>query len=81
MVAQHIKPGLRIAVLLVVSLSFFSCAKKSYIDVDYQLPAVGDTLTGRTVFVETRDARSDTQIFNARAQEKFYTLPGCLPWR
>jgi len=76
MVAQHFKSGLRMAVLLLVSLSLFSCAKKSYIDVDYQLPAVGDTLTGRTVFVETRDARSDTQIFNARAQKQFKYFTG-----
>lgn len=76
MVAQHFKPGLRMAFLLLVSLSLFSCAKKSYIDVDYQLPAVGDTLTGRTVFVETRDTRSDTRIFNARAQDKFKYFTG-----
>jgi hypothetical protein len=76
MVAQHFKSGLKMAVLLLVSLSLFSCAKKSYIEVDYQLPAVGDTLMGRTVFVETRDTRSDTQIFNARAQEKFKTFTG-----
>lgn len=76
MIVLRFQPGLRLAVLLLLSLSFFSCAKKSYIDVDYQLPVVADTLKGRTVFVETRDTRSDTQIFNKRAQEKFKTFTG-----
>ncbi|WP_319526547.1 hypothetical protein [uncultured Desulfosarcina sp.] len=76
MAVQHFKPGLKMAVLLLASLFFFSCAKKSYIDVDYQLPAVGDTLSGRTVFVETRDARTDTEIFNTRAKESFKYFTG-----
>lgn len=76
MIVLRIKPGLHLAVWLLLSLSFFSCAKKSYIDVDYRLPVVEDALKGRTVFVETRDTRSDTQIFNARAQEKFKTFTG-----
>jgi len=76
MIVLRFKPGLSLAVLLLLSLNFFSCAKKSYIDVDYQLPAVGDTLTGRTVFIETRDIRSDPQIFNTRAKESFKYFTG-----
>jgi hypothetical protein len=67
---------LKMAILLLVATLCFSCAKKSYIDVDYRLPATADTLTGRTVFVETRDLRSDSEIFNKRAKEKFEHFTG-----
>jgi hypothetical protein len=36
-----------------------------------------DTLTGRTVFIETLDLRSDTEIFNKRAKKNSSTLPAC----
>ena len=74
---------LKMAILLLVATLCFSCAKKSYMDVDYRLPATADTLTGRTVFVETRDLRSDTEIFNKRAKENLSILPACslFPWK
>jgi hypothetical protein len=63
-------------ILLLVVVWCWSCAKKSYIDVDYRLPIVEGTLAGKTVFVETRDLRSGTEIFNPRAKEKFKAFTG-----
>jgi len=67
---------LKMTILLLVATLCFSCAKKSYIDVDYRLPATADSLTGRTVFLETRDLRSETEIFNKRAKENFEHFTG-----
>ncbi len=67
---------LKMTILLLVATLCFSCAKKSYIDVDYRLPATADSLTGRTVFIETRDLRSETEIFNKRAKENFEHFTG-----
>ncbi|MBC2713003.1 MAG: hypothetical protein HGJ94_19015 [Desulfosarcina sp.] len=67
---------LKMTILLLVTTGCFSCAKKSYIDVDYRLPSAADTLAGRTVFVETRDLRNDTEIFNKRAKNKFKYFTG-----
>ena len=67
---------LKMTLLGLVAMGCFSCAKKSYIDVDYRLPSAADTLTGRTVFIETRDLRSDTELFNKRAKEKFKHFTG-----
>ena len=67
---------LKMTILLLVATLCFSCAKKSYIDVDYRLPAPADSLTGRTVFLETRDLRSETEIFNKRAKENFEHFTG-----
>lgn len=68
--------GMNVALLLVVAAMVFSCAKKSYIDVNYRLPTAADTLPGRSVFVETRDHRSETEIFNERAKEQFKHFTG-----
>jgi hypothetical protein len=62
--------------LLLMVVACFACAKKSYIDVDYRLPSDAGTLAGRTVFFETRDLRSDTEIFNKRANENFKHFTG-----
>jgi uncharacterized lipoprotein YajG len=67
---------LTLPILVVVLMGCLACAKKSYIDVDYRLPPAADTLAGRTVFVETRDLRSDTQIFNRRAKADFEDFTG-----
>ena len=40
---------LKMTMLLLVATLCFSCAKKSYIDVDYRLPATADSLTGRKI--------------------------------
>jgi len=76
MVLKIVNVCLKVAILLLVATIGSSCAKKSYIDVDYRLPSSADTLAGRTVFVETRDLRSDTEIFNKRAKEKFKNFTG-----
>lgn len=76
MIPNKAKTGLRAMVLGLVMLGCCACAKKSYIDVDYRLPSAVNTLAGRTVFVETRDLRSDREIFNPRAKEKFEYFTG-----
>jgi len=68
--------GLKMLIVVMVCASCCACAKKTYIDVDYHLPSVADTLTGRMVFIETRDLRSDTEIFNKRAKDKFKHFTG-----
>jgi hypothetical protein len=65
-----------LVVVVIVATGCWACAKKTYIDVDYQLPSVAETLPGRVVFVETRDLRSDTEIFNKRAKDKFEHFTG-----
>ena len=67
---------LKIVVPLLVAAVFLSCAKKSYIDVDYRLPSPADTLPGRTVQVVTIDQRNDGEIFDPRAKEKFKHFTG-----
>ncbi len=67
---------LKTTMILLMASGCFSCAKKSYIDVDYHLPAATDALAGRTVFVETRDLRGDKEIFNPAAKEKFEYFTG-----
>jgi hypothetical protein len=76
MVLKIVNVCLKMTILLLAATLCFSCAKKSYIDVDYRLPATADTLTGRTVFVESRDLRNNTEIFNKRAKEKFEHFTG-----
>jgi hypothetical protein len=68
--------GFNVAILFVVAAMMFSCAKKSYIDVNYRLPTAADTLAGRRVFVETRDLRPDKEIFDSRAKKKFEYFTG-----
>ena len=76
MALKIVSMRLKITILLLVATLSFSCTKKSYIDVDYRLPLAADTLAGRTVFIETRDLRSDMEIFNRRAKEKFGHFTG-----
>lgn len=57
-------------------VTFVACAKKPYIDIDYRLPPTSGTLPGRTVFIESQDLRTDTQIFNERAKEQFENFTG-----
>ncbi len=76
MVGNRIRTGLFLAILLWLAACMFSCAKKSYIDVNYRLPAATNTLKDRVVFVETRDHRVQTEIFNKRAKEQFKYFTG-----
>ncbi len=73
---KNVKMVLKMMVILLVATISCSCAKKPYIDVDYRLPSAADTLAGKTVFVETRDHRSDPEIFNKRASENFEHFTG-----
>jgi hypothetical protein len=57
-------------------LGCFACGNKSYINVAYHLPATTGSLAGRTVYIETRDLRSGTEIFNAAAKEHFKHFTG-----
>jgi len=76
MAVKRTNTVLNMAMILLVAALVFSCAKKSYIDVAYRLPATADTLAGRSVFIETRDHRSETEIFNKRAKEQFKHFTG-----
>ena len=76
MAVKRTKTGLSMAMIVMAAAMIFSCAKKSYIDVAYRLPTPVDTLAGRTVFVETRDHRSETEIFNKRAKKQFKHFTG-----
>jgi hypothetical protein len=76
MVPKSVNRWFNLLVFLMVATGCCACAKKTFIDIDYQLPSVAETLTGRTVFVETRDTRNDTEIFNKRAKDKFEHFTG-----
>ena len=76
MALKSVNVFLKMTILLLMATLCFSCAKKSYIDVDYRLPATADSLTGRTVFLETRDLRRETEIFNKRAKKNFEHFTG-----
>jgi hypothetical protein len=69
-------PGLVKVLVLGMVLGWVACGNKSYINVTYHLPAATDTLPGRTVYIETRDLRSGTEIFNAAAKEHFNHFTG-----
>ena len=73
---MSLKGYVNLTILLLLATGCCSCAKQSYINVDYRLPSDTATLAGRTVFVETRDLRSDLAIFNKPAQEKFEDFTG-----
>lgn len=66
----------KVTITLMVVVGFAACAQKAYIDVDYRLPSGTDSLAGRTVFIETLDLRSDKEIFNKRANDKFEHFTG-----
>lgn len=71
-----VRASLKATLLIALVFIGSSCAKKTYIDVDYRLPAGTDTLAGRTVVVETLDMRSEPEIFDRRAKEKFQDFSG-----
>ncbi|MGD9311034.1 MAG: hypothetical protein PVG51_17955, partial [Desulfosarcina sp.] len=70
------KKCLKMVVPLMMALALIACSKKAYIDVDYRLPADTDALAGRTVTIETRDLRSEKEIFDKRAKEQFKYFTG-----
>jgi hypothetical protein len=76
MVSKITGMGFKIAVLTILVAGSFGCAHKSYIDVAYRLPPDAHSLTGRKGFIEIRDLRQDTDIFNLRAKDKFRNFNG-----
>jgi hypothetical protein len=59
-----------------LAISTASCAKKSYINVAYQLPAPSASLMGKKIRLEVKDLRSNTEIFGAPAKEEFKYFTG-----
>ena len=66
----------RLLVFGTVLACCWACSSQSYMNINYQLPVDAAVLTGRTVYVETRDLRSDTSVFNAAAKEEFKHFTG-----
>ena len=76
MIQRMVKTLLMVTVLGLSCLGWLACAKKTYIDINYRLPAAADTLAGRIVYVESNDLRNDPEIFNKRAKAKFEHFTG-----
>ena len=68
--------GVKLTLLSLMLVTTLSCAKKTIINVDYRLPDAAKTMAGKAVYIESRDLRSDTEIFNQRAQEEFEAFTG-----
>jgi hypothetical protein len=71
-----VKPIGYFALVAFMALSAASCAKKSYIDVVYLLPAPSAALVGKQIRLEVKDLRSDTEILGASAKEEFKYFTG-----
>jgi hypothetical protein len=76
MVLKIVNTGLKITILLLVPRCVSHVPKNPILMLTIVCLTTADTLTGRTVFVETLDLRSDTEIFNKRAKEKFEHFTG-----
>jgi hypothetical protein len=76
MFPRMMNAGIKMTLLWLALTMCIACGKKSYIDVDYRLPSIADTLTGRAVAVQTLDRRADKGIFNARAEKQFEYFTG-----
>lgn len=76
MVPKMVYRGMKMIFIGLALMGCLACGKKSYIDVDYRLPSRADTLTGRSVVVQTLDHRSEKEIFNERAKKKFEHFTG-----
>lgn len=81
MFAHMIRMHRRMALLVAAGVMIGACAKKAYIDVDYRLPMAAPSLVGRTIFIETRDHRTDKEMFNQRAKDEFPHFAGFLSLR
>lgn len=81
MFRHMIRMNRRMALLIAAGVVMAACAKKAYIDVDYRLPPTDASLIGRTVFIETRDDRTDKEIFNQRAKDEFPHFTGFFSLR
>lgn len=65
----------RLAILASVCL-LAACASTDFLPVRYQLPSTAADLSGRQVFLEVVDARSQTSIFGPSMQENFRHFTG-----
>lgn len=67
----------RCLVVLVLAVGLFvGCASTAYINVDYQLPLVADSLKGRKVFLEYSDTRASKTFLSPTAQAQFAYFTG-----
>lgn len=76
MLPRLIRASRHLALLVAAGVMIGACAPKTYIDVDYRLSMADPSLAGRTVFIETRDDRSDEAMFNQRAKDQFPHFTG-----
>lgn len=76
MIQRRVRTFLVVTVLGLSCMGWLTCTQKTYIDVNYRLPAAENTLAGRTVFVASNDLRNDPEIFNKRAKAKFAHFTG-----
>jgi uncharacterized lipoprotein YajG len=53
-----------------------SCATRSYINVNYQLPLSSYDLKGKKVFLEIKDMRTHQAVFTEQASTKFKNFTG-----
>jgi hypothetical protein len=74
------KPKPRISLLLLAltmtGIATYACATKSYIDVNYRLPAATTDLQGQRLFLDSKDVRSAKTIFSDKAQAEFKNFTG-----
>lgn len=56
---------------LIALLLLTSCAPRTYLAVNYHVPATARSLQGRQVRIEIKDMRSDSQIFTPAAAQHF----------
>lgn len=62
--------------LVLIAILFSGCAKKSYLDVQYQLPEPKHTFKGKTVVIQVKDSRENQETFSDDAKEKFKDFSG-----
>jgi hypothetical protein len=63
-------------IVLVALLLVAACASTAYIPVRYQLAPKANALKGKQIFLTVTDARTDTRIFDAAAQQAFEGFNG-----
>ncbi len=64
--------GIKVFVIfLFIGISVGACYNNSYINIKYQLPPTSDQLTGKTVFLEFKDMRTDKAFLSETAKKDF----------
>jgi hypothetical protein len=67
--------GLHFFVLMFI-LFQIGCGSKAYLNVDYSLPDGSQSLSGKKVFLQVADSRSDKEIFTENAKKKYKDFTG-----